>query len=44
VETDYKQQVRDLIYLRESQGVPIWEIAEKIEIVIREAIKNEEVA
>ena len=35
---DYKQDVRDLIFKRESEGKPIHEIAEEIEKIIREQL------
>lgn len=36
--TDHEQEIRDLIHTRESAGKPIWEIAEKIEKLLRDVI------
>lgn len=41
MEAEYKQLVRDLIYLRESEGKPIFEIADRVEQIIREAVEAE---
>ena len=38
---DYKQDVRDLIFKRESEGKSIHEIAEEIEKIIREQVARE---
>lgn len=41
MEAEYKQMIRDLIYLRESDGRPIFEIADKIEKLMREVVESE---
>ena len=38
---EYQQQIRDAIFTRESQGLPIYEIADAIEKIVREKIAQE---
>ena len=38
---DYQQEVRDLIFSRETEGKAIWEIGLLIEKIIREQVEQE---
>lgn len=41
MEAEYKQLVRDLIHLREKDGLAIFEVADRVEKVLREAIAKD---
>jgi hypothetical protein len=38
---DYQQEIRDAIYLRESEDKAIYEIAEMVEKIVREQVAQE---
>jgi len=38
---DYQQRIRDIIYLRESENLPIYQVAERVEKLLRDHIADQ---